>query len=83
MDVRTMRKDQPPLKDHALWYHLHPVKFIGVGPMGTWLQALEGPERYLAQGRCVARKPFYGPQPCPWCGWTFKVDIKMEDHENP
>lgn len=67
-----------------LFYHHRPVRVLGAGPMGLWLEDLDWThERYLVPSPgptngCLKSMPeIYGPE-CGRCGWRQPNIIKLE-----
>lgn len=76
MDLSIMWPDMGS-KGMTIFYHAHPVKFIGIGEMGWWFQHVHRNERYLAPSAgkpvsmCVGREPKMDG--CNLCGWEPRI----------
>lgn len=73
-----------PLDGYPLFWHWHPVRFEGVGPMGWWFTQASG-ERVLVPSDgtipvCFGKKPRDGRSPCLRCGWKARRIRYAGDH---
>lgn len=73
-----------------LFFHHHPVRFIGVGPMGHWFEHVLTGWRFLmpSGGEAAVRKgwpPCFGTRPtfdleeCDRCGYKRPRIVKLAD----
>lgn len=64
------------INGYPLFFHWHPAKLKGIGPMGHWFELIDGSTTLMpsdgSKEKCYGVSPVRADGPCERCGWTPK-----------